>query len=112
MSAVRAKQVILILDCAFWGDDADAKVKGFGKLPEAVEQPASSLATLDGIEIADGLPMNAVILAAALPDARAYDGGFTTKLLEACVTEAADQDGNRIIIIEKNLLEISVIFII
>jgi hypothetical protein len=97
MSAVRAKQVMLILDCAFWGDDTDANVKGFGKLPESIEPTASSLATLDGIEITDGLPMNAVILAAALPDARAYDGVFTTKLLEACVTEAADQDGNRII---------------
>ncbi|MBM3235316.1 tetratricopeptide repeat protein [Candidatus Poribacteria bacterium] len=97
MRAVRAKQVILILDCAFWGDDADANVKGFGKLPESGEQSAGSLVILDGIEITDGLPMNAVILAAALPDARAYDGNFTTKLLEACVTEATDQDGNRII---------------
>jgi len=89
MSAVKAKQVILILDCAFWGDDADANVKGLGKPPEAVE--------LDGIEIADGLPVNAVILTAALPADSAEDGVFTTKLLEACVTEDADRDSDRII---------------
>lgn len=89
MSAVNAKQVILILDCAFWGDDADANVKGLGKPPEAVE--------LDGIEIADGLPSNAVILTATLPADSAKDGVFTTKLLEACVTEDADRNSNRII---------------
>jgi len=89
MSAVNAKQVILILDCAFWGDDANANVKGFGKLPEGVE--------LDGIQIADGLPPNAVILAATLPADSAEDGVFTTKLLEACVTEDADRDVDRII---------------
>jgi hypothetical protein len=89
MSAVRAKQVILILDGAFWGDDTDANVKGFGNLPESLE--------LDEVEITDGLPMNAIILAAALPDARAYDGVFTTKLLEACVTEETDKNGDRVI---------------
>ncbi|MFQ5798810.1 MAG: caspase family protein, partial [Bacteroidota bacterium] len=43
ISAVRAKQVILILDSAFWGDETDAAVKGMGKLPEAVERAAGSL---------------------------------------------------------------------
>ena len=89
MSAIRAKQIILILDCAFWSDDANASVKGPGELPEAAE--------LDGIEIADGLPPDVIILAAALPGARAEDGVFTTILLEACVTEEADKDGDRVI---------------
>ena len=105
MSAIRAKQVILIIDCAFWGDDTDANIKGLGKLPEAVkrtvsslvERPASSLETLDGVEIADGLPMNAVILSAASPGAHVEDGVFTTKLLKACITEDADKDGDRVI---------------
>jgi tetratricopeptide (TPR) repeat protein len=89
VSAVRAKQVILVLDCAFWGDETDVTIKGIGNLPED--------AALDGVEIADGLPPDAVIIAAALPGARVEDGVFTMKLLEACVTEEADEDGDRII---------------
>lgn len=89
LSAIKAKQIILILDCVFWGDEADADVKGFGKLSE---DP-----TLDGVEIADGLPQDAIILSAALPGAPTKDGVFTTNLLKACFTEDADKNGDRVI---------------
>ena len=89
MRSVRAKQVILILDCAFWGDDADPGIKGLGHLTEAE--------ALDGVEIGDGLPPDAVIISAGVPGARVEDGVFTAKFLESCVTEEADGDGDRVI---------------
>gem|GEM_PF-6615526 len=89
VSVIHAKQVVLILDCAFWGDKTDAAVKGIGQLSE--------VEALDGVEIADGLPSDTVILMAASPGTRVEDGVFTTKLLEACITEAADKDGDRVV---------------
>ncbi len=89
INAVQAKQAIVIIDCAFWGDENDPTVKGIG------ERPAG--ATPDGIEITDGLPVNAVIVSAGSPGDEIKDGMFTGKMLEACVTEEADKDGGRII---------------
>lgn len=89
ISAVHAKQVVLILDCAFWGDDADPGVKGLGALAEAQE--------LDGIGITDDLPQDIVIISAGSPGTRIEDGVFTATFLESLVTEEADGDGDRAI---------------
>jgi hypothetical protein len=89
INAVQAKQAIVIIDCAFWGDENDPTVKGIGEKPTG--------ATPDGIEITDGLPVNAVLISAGSPGDGIKDGMFTAKMLEACVTEEADKDGGRII---------------
>jgi len=87
ISAVHAKQVILILDCAFWGDEGNPNIKGLGALAGGQ--------TLDGIEIVDGLPQDIIIISAGSPGARVVDGVFTAKFLESLVTEEADGDGDR-----------------
>jgi len=89
ISAVKAKQVLVILDCAFWGDNANPNIKGVGDLTEAQ--------SLDGIEIIDGLPQDVVIISAGLPGTHIEDGVFTSTFLESLVTEEADGDGDRVI---------------
>ena len=97
INAVQAKQTIVIIDCAFWGDENDPAVKGIGEKPtDATVEHAASLFA-DGIEITDGLPVDAVIISAGSPGDGIKDGIFTAKMLEACVTEEADKDGGRII---------------
>ncbi len=89
INAVQAKQTIVIIDCAFWGDENDPTVKGIGEKPTE--------ATPDGIEITDGLPVDAAIISAGSPRDEIKDGMFTAKMLEACVAEEADKDGGRVI---------------
>jgi hypothetical protein len=97
INAVQAKQTIVIVDCAFWGDENDPTVKGIGEKPtDATVEHAASL-FVDGIEITDGLPANAVIISAGSPRDEIRDGIFTAKMLEACVAEEADKDGGRVI---------------
>ena len=89
VSAVHAKQVILILDCAFWGDSANPGIKGLGRLQEDQE--------LDGIERTDRLPDDAIIISAGVPGTPVKDGVFTSVFLESLVTEEADGDDDRVI---------------
>jgi len=89
MTAINAKQVILILDCAFWGDNANSHIKGIGPLTKTKE--------LDGMEMEDGLAPEAIIISAGLPDIGVQDGVFTKKFLDSCATEEADGDADRVI---------------
>jgi hypothetical protein len=89
LTSIKAKQTVVILDCGFWGDDSIPSIKGIGKMPESK--------SLDGFDIADGLPSDTIILSAGLPDARIDDGVFTGKFMEAFTSEEADKNNDRVI---------------
>lgn len=87
ISAIKAKQALIILDCSFVGNESKPEIKGFGEL--------SVTGKVDAIDPTDGLPENVMIVNASSAEGFAIDGVYTSKLLEACSSEDADIDNDR-----------------